>query len=220
MKTDSILKWSALLAAMYLSFSAEYALALECGFSRYTAPAFPVALDLFMIWSVRQRRAVAASVLAVVAFNVSAHLPLSGRWLVVVTVAAAVAAPLIVWAMHVRPRVRASEGRSAIPADGNPSEPVNGPQVAAGRLSESDPVAVADEFWSDFLATDSAVADSAPDNADSDRPTPDTAPPTPDAIRAAIDRLSAAGQRVTGPAIAREFNVSERTGRRYLAMAA
>ncbi|MFF4960563.1 transfer protein spdA [Streptomyces sp. NPDC001222] len=206
MKTDIILKWSALLAAMYLSYSAEYALALECGFSRWTAPAFPVALDLFMIWSVRQRRAVAVSVLAVVAFNVAAHLPLSGRWLMAVTVAAAIAAPLVVWAMHVRPRVRASESRSAIPADGNPSEAVNGPHVASESLPE--PVFPHD-LWQDF-------EDSAPDTAES---VADNDRPTPEVIRSAVAALSAAGQRVTGAAIARHFGVSERTGRRYLAMA-
>ncbi|MFF4316009.1 transfer protein spdA [Streptomyces sp. NPDC001507] len=188
---------------MYLSYSAEYGLALECGFSRFTAPAFPVALDLFMIWSIRQRRAVAASVLAVVAFNVAAHVPLSGRWLMAVTVAAAIAAPLVVWAMHVRPRVRAPEGRSAIPADGNPSEAVNGPHVAAERLPES---VIPDDLWQDF-------EDSAPDVADNDRPTPDD-------VRSAVSTLAASGVRVTGASIARHFGVSERTGRRYLAMAA
>lgn len=203
MKTDSILKWAALLAAMYLSYSAEYGLALECGFSRYTAPAFPVALDLFMIWSIRQRRAVAASVLAVVAFNVAAHVPLSGRWLMAVTVAAAIAPPLVVLAMHVRPRER----RSAIPTDGNPSEGENGRHVATVRLPE--PV-IPDDLWQDFEDSAPDVAESV---ADDDRPTPDT-------IRSAVAALSAAGQRVTGAAIARHFGVSERTGRRYLAMAA
>ncbi|MFF0131346.1 transfer protein spdA [Streptomyces mirabilis] len=204
---DAFLKWSALLAAMYLSYSAEYGLALQCGFTSVTAPAFPVALDLFMIWSIRQGRAVAASVLAVVAFNVAAHVPLSGRWLMAVTVAAAVAPPLVVWAMHVRPRVRTSESRSAIPADGNASEAANGPHVAAERLP-----AVADnwppgDLWADF-------EDSAPDMAaDNDRPTPDE-------IRSAVSSLADSGVRVTGASVARHFGVSERTGRRYLAMAA
>jgi hypothetical protein len=206
MKTDAFLKWSALLAAMYLSFSAEYALALECGFSRYTAPAFPVALDLFMIWSVRQRRAVAASVLAVVAFNVAAHVPLSLRWLMAVTVAAAIAAPLIVLAMHVRPRVRASASRSAIPADENPGQGGNGRHVAAERLPE--PV-IPDDLWQDFEDSAPDVAESVADN---DRPTPDD-------VRSAVSALAASGVRVTGAALARHFGVSERTGRRYLAMA-
>ncbi|MFF4306805.1 transfer protein spdA [Streptomyces sp. NPDC001601] len=203
MKMNSLLKYSALFAAMYLSYSAELHLALACGFSTYTAPAFPVALDLFMVWSIRERRTVAASVLAVVAFNVAAHVPLSGRWLMAVTVAAAVAPPLVVWAMHVRPRVRASEGRSAIPAEGNPSEAVNGPHVATERLPE--PV-IPDDLWQDFEC-------SAPDVADNDRPTPDD-------IRSAVTALAASGDRVTGASIARHFGVSERTGRRYLAMAA
>jgi hypothetical protein len=206
MKTDVFLKWSALLAAMYLSFSAEYDLALHCGFTRYTAPAFPLALDLFMIWSVRQRRNVAASVLAVVCFNVAAHLPLSGRWLTAVTVAASVAAPLVVWAMHVRPRVRPSKRRSATPADSEPSDSANGPHVAAERLPES---VIPDDLWQDF-------EDSAPDVAES---VADNGPATPDSIRAAMATLSADGVRVTGAALARHFAVSERTGRRYLAMA-
>lgn len=206
MKTDVFLKWSALLAAMYLSFSAEYDLALHCGFTKYTAPAFPLALDLFMIWSVRQRRNVAASVMAVVCFNVAAHLPLSGRWLTAVTVAASVAAPLVVWAMHVRPRVRVSEGRTVIPADGNRSEGVNGRQVAAESLPES---VIPDDLWQDFESSAPEVTEGVADN---DRPTPDT-------IRSAVSALTASGTRVTGSALARHFGVSERTGRRYLAMA-
>jgi hypothetical protein len=57
------------------------------------------------------------------------------------------------------------------------------------------------------------VPDSAEDVANDDRP-------NADAIRSAVAALSAEGKRVTGAAIARHFGVSERTGRRYLAMAA
>jgi hypothetical protein len=93
-------------------------------------------------------------------------------------------------------------------------EPVNAAQVAAESLADNWPP---DDLWSDF-------EDSAPDSADNpSAPTPDTAdslPPTPDAIRAAIDRLSAGGRKVTGPMLAEQLGVSERTGRRYLALAA
>nr|WP_239080865.1 hypothetical protein [Streptomyces coelicoflavus] len=44
-------------------------------------------------------------------------------------------------------------------------------------------------------------------------------PPSPEVIRAAITALSANGRRVTGPMLADHFGVSDRTGRRYLAMA-
>ncbi|MET8433414.1 hypothetical protein ABZV61_11535 [Streptomyces sp900116325] len=152
----------------------------------------------------------AASVLAVVAFNVSAHLPLSGRWLMAVTVAAAIAPPLVVLAMHVRPRVRPSEPLAEPATDGALSEGVNGPHVAA----ESLPV-VADNWPPDDLWTD--FEDSAPDVAEN---VADRYRPTPDTIRSAVAALTATGQQVTGAALARHFEVSERTGRRWLSMAA
>jgi hypothetical protein len=86
-------------------------------------------------------------------------------------------------------------------------EPVNAAHVAAESLPAGADNWPPDDLWSDF-------EDSAPDSADN------PSAPTPDTIRSAVAALSAAGQRVTGAAIARHFGVSERTGRRWLSMAA
>jgi hypothetical protein len=48
---------------------------------------------------------------------------------------------------------------------------------------------------------------------------PPVTPPSPEVIRTAIAALSTHGRKVTGPMLADHFGVSERTGRRYLAMA-
>jgi hypothetical protein len=89
------------------------------------------------------------------------------------------------------------------PADMVTAEPV----CAAESLPAVADNWPSDDLWADFA---NAEADSAPD----------ALPPTRDVIRAAIDRLSADGRTVTGRMMADHFRVSERTGRRYLAMAA
>jgi hypothetical protein len=111
-----LIRWASLIAAMLLSFNAEYHLALACGFKEYTAAAFPIALDLFMVYAIRQGTDVAASVAAVVAFNVAANL-LGGHAinaLTAVSVAASSAPPLIVWRMHHRKKAPVSAPEAAL----------------------------------------------------------------------------------------------------------
>ncbi|MGI5140408.1 hypothetical protein [Streptomyces sp. CA-106110] len=87
---------------------------------------------------------------------------------------------------------------------------VRAPQNAAESLPAVADNWPPDDLWADF---EDSAPDTASDTAESDHPSPDT-------VREAIDRLVADGQKVTGAAIARCLGVSERTGRRYLAMAA
>jgi hypothetical protein len=82
------------------------------------------------------------------------------------------------------------------------------PSSQVGESDAAPAVAVAewpsDDLWQDFADT----ADESP-----------VTPPTPADIRAAVDVLASRhGRPVTGRLIADHFGVSERTGRRYLAL--
>jgi hypothetical protein len=93
------------------------------------------------------------------------------------------------------------------------SEATNGRHVAAESVSGPDPVAVADEYWQDFAASEPESADTDADSV--------SIPPTPADIKAAMDVIaSAKGRPVTGAMLAEHYGVSDRTGRRYLALAA
>jgi hypothetical protein len=193
-------RYLALLGAMLISFSEEQHLAATHGVPMAVSFAVPVAIDLFMIWAVRTRRDVFLAVTVAVLANVAGvltggHLQDVSVW---VSVALHGVFPLIVWRMH-RTAHSAPEPSATPTVADEPSEPPMAPLVPAEP--------VPDPVWSAF---DDAAK----------RPAP-VEPVRPDvsALRDAVRSLSADG-RVTGKAMAEHFGVSERTGRRYLAMAA
>ncbi|MFC5956727.1 transfer protein spdA [Streptomyces pratens] len=196
-------RYVALVAAMAISFTTQRELAISHGVPVAVAPAVPLAIDCFLIWAVRSRRDIALSVAVAVAANVAGVLTAESLSAVGTWVAAGLHAvfPLTVWRMHrAESATRPSEGRSAI-------APTEGPDVAEsaaqGRTAVPDSWPPAD-LWVDF-------EDSAPDTS--------ATPPNAADIRAAVKVLeSRHGRRVTGPMLADHFGVSERTGRRYLAM--
>ncbi|MCM1945464.1 transfer protein spdA [Streptomyces sp. G2] len=190
---------------MVISFATQRDLALSHGVPESVAPAVPIAVDLFMIWAVRTGRDVALSVAVAVAANVSGVLTAESLSAVGTWVSAGLHAvfPLTVWRMHrTESRERPSESLSALPADTESGNTLPGPQTATESQPGSWPDA---DLWADF-------EDSEPD-------APAT-PPTADDVRAAIAVLeSKHGRPVTGQLVAAHYGVSERTGRRYLAMA-
>ncbi|MFI6358871.1 hypothetical protein ACIBJF_41165 [Streptomyces sp. NPDC050743] len=101
------------------------------------------------------------------AAQVTAHLIASGyAHSNAVLVAATSAVPPVVVAhmLHLAATRSASEPVSPV------SDSESGPQMPVQRReSAPDPLAVADEFWSDFLATDPAVADSVADKRPAER---------------------------------------------------
>ncbi|MFJ1972391.1 hypothetical protein ACIO93_27330 [Streptomyces sp. NPDC087903] len=111
--------------------------------------------------------------------------------------------PLTVWRMHrtERPAKSVTDIRRTEETDRPAVAPQNGVWPDA-------------DLWQDF-------ADTAPDSeADAEEELPVT-PPTAEDVRAALAVLgSRNGRPVTGRMVADHFGVSERTGRRYLAMAA
>ncbi|MEU3995580.1 transfer protein spdA [Streptomyces fungicidicus] len=182
---------------MLISYATQRDLALAHGVPESVAPAVPVAIDLFMVWAVRSRRDIALAVTVAVAANVAGVLTTEELAAVGTWVAAGLHAvfPLTVWRMH---RAESPE---------RPSESLPEPSAEPEPIKAPESVWPPDDLWQDF-------ADSQPDTAP-------VTPPSAEDIRAAMSVLeSRNGRPVTGRMMADHFGVSERTGRRYLAMAA
>lgn len=101
MKRDPLL-WAALVAVLVVLASAEYELAVACGFGTFVAAGVPAALDVYAIASLRARRDVLLVVIALVAVNAASHLVAVGLLpvSVVLVVAVSAIAPLVLWRVH------------------------------------------------------------------------------------------------------------------------
>ncbi|MGW3650234.1 hypothetical protein [Streptomyces sp. NPDC000878] len=101
MKRDPLL-WAALLAVLVVLASAEYELAVACGFGTYVAAGVPAALDVYALAALRARRDVLVVVVVLVAVNAASHLVAVGLLPVSVGLVVAVSAiaPLVLWRVH------------------------------------------------------------------------------------------------------------------------
>ncbi|MGY0067197.1 hypothetical protein ACWZEH_10265 [Streptomyces sp. QTS137] len=131
MKRDPLL-WAALAAVLAVLASAEYELAVACGFGTYVAAGVPAALDVYAIAALRARRDVFAVVCALIVVNAASHLvavkllPVSAP----LVVAVSAIAPLVLWRVH-----RLSEGTQAFKTESLP-EPSSAPAEPAAELAE------------------------------------------------------------------------------------
>ncbi|WP_329450571.1 transfer protein spdA [Streptomyces sp. NBC_01724] len=196
-------RYAALLASMLISFATQQHLAVTHGVSGWPSYAVPLAIDLFLVWAVRSRRDVVLAVAVAVSANVAGVLTAEPLGDVDTWVSAALHAvfPLTLWRMHrtVHPLVSAEA-----PAVAEPVPAVSAPAIAAPPPADRWPDA---DLWADF-------EESAPD-------IEPVTPPTAEDVRTAMASLAAeTGRPVTGRMLADHYSVSERTGRRYLAMAA
>jgi hypothetical protein len=134
MKSRDFLSWLALGAALVLTASAEYGLAVACGASRAVAAALPVALDVYSVRALRAHREVATSVGALIAVNAVAHL-VSAHFLaasVPVVIGVSALGPLVLWRVHaLRVPAPAVAPFEAAPVSA-PIEAPTTPQVPAG----------------------------------------------------------------------------------------
>ncbi|WP_406355021.1 hypothetical protein OHB56_21125 [Streptomyces sp. NBC_01635] len=131
MKRDPLL-WAALAAVLVVLASAEYELAVACGFGTYVAAGVPAALDVYALAALRARRDVLAVVLTLIAVNAASHLVEVGLLPVSVPLVVAVSAvaPLVLWRVH-----RLSEVRPAAPEVTEP--------VTVERVEDDQPEPVA-----------------------------------------------------------------------------
>ncbi|GHH83798.1 hypothetical protein [Streptomyces capitiformicae] len=145
MKRDPLL-WAALVAVLVVLASAEYRLAVACGFGQYVAAGVPAALDVYAIAALRARRDVLAVVAVLIGVNAASHLVEVGLLPVDVPLVVAVSAvaPLVLWRVH-----RLGEDVSAI-VDTDPeppaalvAEPSSAPAEPAEPITvEREPTAV------------------------------------------------------------------------------
>ncbi|MFJ8804209.1 hypothetical protein [Streptomyces sp. NPDC102487] len=96
------LLWAALAAVLVVLASAEYELAVACGFGAYVAAGVPAALDIYAIAALRARRDVLVVVVALIAVNGASHLVSVGLLPVSVGLVVAVSAiaPMVLWRVH------------------------------------------------------------------------------------------------------------------------
>ncbi|MFF1732036.1 hypothetical protein [Streptomyces sp. NPDC058247] len=101
MNRDPLL-WAALAAVLVVLASAEYALAVACGFGPYVAAGVPAALDVYALAALRARRDVLVVVAVLIAVNGASHLVEVGLLPVNVPLVVAVSAiaPLVLWRVH------------------------------------------------------------------------------------------------------------------------
>lgn len=101
MKRDPLL-WAALVAVLVVLASAEYQLAVACGFGTYVAAGVPAALDVYALAALRARRDVLAVVVVLIAVNAASHLVEVGLLPVNVQLVVSVSAiaPLVLWRVH------------------------------------------------------------------------------------------------------------------------
>ncbi|MET7321317.1 hypothetical protein [Streptomyces sp. NPDC005549] len=135
MKRDPLL-WAALAAVLVVLASAEYQLAVACGFGTYVAAGVPAALDVYALAALRARRDVFTVVLTLIAVNAASHLVEVGLLPVSVPLVVGVSAiaPLVLWRVH-----RLSE-RHPEPAPAVEAEPV--PAVAEPAPEPAEPITV------------------------------------------------------------------------------
>ncbi|MFB7311470.1 transfer protein spdA [Streptomyces sp. NPDC056192] len=169
-----------------------------------------MAVDLFLVWAVRSGRDVLFAVAVAVAANVAGVLTAESLRSVDTWVSAGLHAvfPVTLYRMHRPARPHAPAEAPAV-AESAPvaSAPAEAPHAPAEAVPDAWPDV---DLWQDF-------ADTAPDSEADAMATPPSAKDMRAAVAALTDRH---GRPVTGRMVADHFGVSERTGRRYLAMTA
>ncbi|MFE2869366.1 hypothetical protein [Embleya sp. NPDC059259] len=95
-----LLPWVALVAAICLTASGEFALFVALGFGSWSYAA-PVCIDAYVIASFRARKEVLPAVVVMIVANSISHLLPVGHPPVAVVVAVSALAPLILWRVHV-----------------------------------------------------------------------------------------------------------------------
>ncbi|MFE9865536.1 transfer protein spdA [Streptomyces sp. NPDC005506] len=183
-------RYAALLASMLISFATQQHLAATHGVSGWPSYAVPLAIDLFLVWAVRSRRDVVLAVAVAVSANVAGVLSTQPLSAVDTWVSAALHAVFPLTVWRMH-KVPRSLVTAEAPVVAEPVPAVSAPAIAAPAPAETLP-------------------DIEP-----------VTPPTAEDVRTAMASLAAEhGRPVTGRMLADHYSVSERTGRRYLSMAA
>jgi hypothetical protein len=151
-KRDPLL-WAALVAVLVVLASAEYQLAVACGFGTYVAAGVPAALDVYALAALRARRDVLAVVVVLIAVNAASHLVEVGLLPVNVQLVVSVSAiaPLVLWRVH-----RLSEG---VATDANASHASSAeltPEPSSAPAEPAEPATVERANRRDIPTVDAA----------------------------------------------------------------
>jgi hypothetical protein len=203
-KRDPLL-WAALAAVLVVLASAEYRLAVACGFGQYVAAGVPAALDVYALAALRARRDVLAVVATLIAVNAASHLVEVGLLPVDVPLVVAVSAvaPLVLWRVHrlseqqeapavsaapeVYPPVEVRRDTPAPePVDEAPKLPILGPFA---RLEELPRITAYPEVYPGPGQDEHGRAEDDVPGPDTEADTPDT-PPLPPGYEAVEDELT------------------------------
>jgi hypothetical protein len=136
-KRDPLL-WAALVAVLVVLASAEYQLAVACGFGTYVAAGVPAALDVYALAALRARRDVLAVVVVLIAVNAASHLVEVGLLPVNVQLVVSVSAiaPLVLWRVH---RLSEATPEPSEAVTELPPEPSSVPAEPVAELPEPEP---------------------------------------------------------------------------------
>ncbi|MGJ7877885.1 hypothetical protein [Streptomyces rochei] len=197
MKRDPLL-WAALAAVLVVLASAEYQLAVACGFGTYVAAGVPAALDVYALAALRARRDVLAVVATLIAVNAASHLVEVGLLPVSVPLVVGVSAiaPLVLWRVHrlserqAEPEAEPAElqpepvtvERAPEPVDAEPIGPVLGPWSPVAELSSGTAGGTGPDLLGDHFARAAKVIGERPAEPAAE---PSTAPVPPTGTGAA-----------------------------------
>jgi hypothetical protein len=165
-KRDPLL-WAALAAVLVVLASAEYQLAVACGFGQYVAAGVPAALDVYALAALRARRDVLAVVTVLIGVNAASHLVEVGLLPVSVTLVVAVSAvaPLVLWRVHRLSEQQTEPRPEPIPVMTEPAEPRPEP-ITVERTPEpvdAAPVGPVLGPWTPLAELASGTSGTAPD---------------------------------------------------------
>lgn len=143
MNRDPLL-WAALVAVLIVLASAEYSLAVACGFGVYVAAGVPAALDIYAVAALRAGRDVPLVVAVLIAVNAASHLVEVGLLPVSVFLVVAVSAiaPFVLLRVHRLGKLAAVSSETPASAELAP-EPSSAPAELAEPITvEREPAAV------------------------------------------------------------------------------
>jgi hypothetical protein len=177
------LAWGALISALVVTASAEWSLAVACGFHPWIAAGVPASLDIYAVRSLRAKRDVPYVVGSMIVVQALAHLVAAGMlgvsvWLVVLV---SCVAPLVLWRVHalgvqthVSSETRSgSQGLTEVSTDQVKGEPAYEPlrsvespteamthgdsepdsEVSTGKLSDSEARGVIEQCFREGVST-------------------------------------------------------------------
>lgn len=191
MEKRDYLAWAALISALVVTASAEWALAVACGFSPWIAAGVPASLDIYAVRSLRAKRDVPYVVISMIIVQALAHLVAAGMLSVSVPLVVLVSsvAPLVLWRVHALGTQTPVSLETRVATDSDSQ----GLTEVSTQVNSEHPGTHLRTHPNSVVSTELSTAEYGPGNAESDQ---EQQKPTYGRLRA-IETLSAAPQSPT-----------------------